>query len=101
MIVGVLVVGILAIVTIAPMVFSSQSQPVATATESQLSYYFTTTTTVGDVTMTMVLVNTSALNRPANPPPQSSALDLAPLGQFAFLLLAAALMLGLWSSHRP
>ena len=94
---GMLIAGILAIVSITPMVFPSQPQVVTTTTESQQSFFYTTITTVGGITMTEVLVNTVV--QIANPS-RSSTLDLAGLGQFAFLLLAIAIVLGFWLYQR-
>jgi hypothetical protein len=95
-----LIAGILAIVSITPMVFPSQSRLTTTTTESKESLFYTTITTVGGVTMAEVLENTTLQIRPANAASQSSTLDYAPLAQFAFLLFAVAIVFGYWSSSR-
>lgn len=95
-----LIAGILAIVSITPIVFPSQSQLTTTTTESQQSFFYTTITTVGDVTMAEVLVNTAVQIRLANAASQPSTLDYAPLAQFAFLLFAVAIVFGYRSSDR-
>jgi hypothetical protein len=95
-----IIAGILAIVSIVPMVFPSQSQPVTATTESQQAYFYTTVTTVDGVTLTEVLVNTAVQIRLANPSSQSSTLDFAAIGQFMFLLGAIAIVIGFWSSHK-
>jgi len=99
-VVGMLIAIVLAIVTITPMVFPSQSQLVATTTESQQSFFYTTVTTIGDVTITEVLPNTAAQVRPANPSSQSSSSDFAPLGQLAFLLFSVVIVFGYKLSGR-
>jgi hypothetical protein len=95
-----LIAGILAIVSITPVVFSSQSQVTGTRTESKESLFYTTITTVGDVTMAEVLVNTTIQIRPVNAASQSSTLDYGPLAMFAFLLLAVVILFGYRSSDR-
>ena len=97
---GMIIAGILAMVSIVPMVFPSQSQPVTATTESQQSYFYTTVTTVDGVTLTEVLVNTAVQIRPTNSSQQSSTLDFASIGQFMFLLGAIAVVIGFWSSHK-
>ena len=94
-----LLAGILAIVTITPMVFPSQSQLVTTTTESQQSFLYTTVTTIGDVTLTEVLPNTAQI-RAGNASSQSSTSDFfGPLG-LAFLLFIVAIVFGYRSSGR-
>jgi hypothetical protein len=95
-----LIAGILAIVSITPMVFLSQSQLTTTTTESQQSLFYTTITTVGDATMREVLVNTIVQMRPTSAASQPSTLDYIPLAQFAFLLFAVAIVFGYRSSDR-
>ena len=94
---GILIAGILAIVSITPMVFPSQPQVVTTTTESPQSLFYTTITTAGGITMTEVLENTTLQ---IADPSRSSTLDFAPLGQFAFLLLTVAIVLGFWFYQR-
>jgi hypothetical protein len=95
-----LIAGILAIVSIAPVVFSSQSQVASATTDSKESLFYTTVTTVGDVTMAEVLVNTTIQIRPANAASQPPRLDYGPLAMFAFLLLVVAILFGYRSSDR-
>jgi hypothetical protein len=95
-----LIAGILAIISITPVVFSSQSQVASTTTDSKESLFYTTVTTVGDLTMAEVLVNTTIQIRPANAASQSSRLDYGPLAMFAFLLLVVAILFGYRSSDR-
>lgn len=97
---GVIIAGILAMISIVPMVFPSQPQPVTATTESQQSYFYTTVTTLDGVTLTEVVVNTAVQIRLANSSSQSSTLNFAPIGQFMFLLGSIAIAIGFWSSHR-
>jgi hypothetical protein len=94
-----IIAGILAMVSIVPMVFPSQPQIATTSTESEQSYFYTTVTTVGDFTLTEVLVNTAQI-RLTNSSAQSSTLNFAPFGQLFFLLGAIAIAIGFWSSHK-
>jgi hypothetical protein len=95
-----LIAGILAIVSITPVVFSSQSQVTSTTTESKESLFYTTVTTVGDSTVAEVLVNTTLQIRPASATSHSSALDYGPLAMLAFLLLSVVILFGYRSSDR-
>jgi hypothetical protein len=95
-----IIAGILAMVSIVPMVFPSQPQIATTSTESEQSYFYTTVTTMGDVTLTEVLVNTAVQIRLTNSSAQSSTLNFAPIGQLFFLLGAIAIAIGFWSSHK-
>ena len=94
-----IIAGILAMVSIVPMVFPSQPQIATTSTESEQSNFYTTVTTVGDVTLTEVLVNTAQI-RLTNSSAQSSTLNFAPFGQLIFLLGAIAIAIGFWSPHK-
>jgi hypothetical protein len=95
-----IIAGILAIVSIVPIAFPSQPQVATTWTQSEQSYFYTTVTTVGDVTLTEVLVNTTVQIRAMNPSAQLSTLNFGPIGQFIFLLGAIAIAIGFWSSHK-
>jgi hypothetical protein len=95
-----IIAGVLATVSIIPMVFPSQPQITATPTESQQSFFYTTVTTMGDVTLTEVLVNTTMQIRDMNSSPQSSTVDFAPIGQLFFLVGAVAIVIGFWSSRK-
>jgi hypothetical protein len=95
-----IIAGILAMVSIVPMVFPSQPQPVTATTESQQSYFYTTVTTMNGVTLTELLVNTAVQIQPTNSSQQSSTLGFASIGQFMFLLGAIAIVIGFWSSHK-
>lgn len=97
---GMIIAGILAMISIVPMVFPSQSQPVTATTESQQSYYYTTVTTMYGATLTEVLVNTAVQIRVSNSSSQSSTLDFAPIGQLMFLLGSIVIAIGFWSSHK-
>jgi len=93
-----IIAGILAMVSIVPMVFPSQPQIATTSTVSEQSYFYTTVTTAGDITLTEVLVNTAPI-RLTNSSAQSS-LNFAPFGQLIFLIGAIAIAIGFWSSHK-
>jgi hypothetical protein len=95
-----IIAGILAMISIVPMVFPSQPQVASASTESQQSCFITTVTTVSGVTLTEVLVNTIMQIRATDSSSQSSAWDFAPIGQLMFLLGAIAIVIGFWSSHR-
>jgi len=95
-----IIAGVLAMVSIIPMVFPSQPQITTTSTVSQQSCFYTTVTTVGGFTLTEVLVNTTLQIRDTNSSPQASTLGFAPIGQFIFLLGAIAIVVGFWSSRK-
>jgi hypothetical protein len=95
-----IVAGILAVISIVPMAFPSQPQPVTATTESQQSYFYTTVTTMNGATLTEVLVNTAFQIPISNSSLHSATLDFAPIGQFMFLLGSIAIAIGFWSSHK-
>jgi hypothetical protein len=82
------------------MAFPSQQQITATSTESQQSFFYTTVTTMGGVTLTEVLVNTTVQIRDTNSSLQSSTVDFAPIGQLIFLIGAIAVVIGFRSSRK-